>query len=462
MSALVSTLRTDGLRYIRSPWVWALMLAGPIFARVFIPGKGDATSVIVVNDAAPILTSATLGLSLGVVVSSLLFPLAYIFLRAGPTRKQPWQLADITPASRIKIALGHWLADAGLFAGVLAGLSIAGCILGFVMLPTAVVHPAHIIFTLWVVAFPSLILLAGLRTLFASVRFMRGGWGDFGFFIFWMTGMVAGGILVSDGGQSAFFDYSGAFAPIVANATGSNFNVGIGASPVSGKTVALDVLGPMLKADYLGARLFWCAVGGLLAALGGALYQSHILQPLRSPRWYARYFTPKLNTAPADISARAAPTANVPLLVKMRSTFDIMLRSKFVIIAVVVIALAGVALPYRTIVSPVAALLLIIVSTAHVARFTPKGMQGIMTTLATPPLMRHLIDFSVIVGISIVMGIPAQLMSGLSLSSPLILATSMGVVIASISIGFGIITRSAFAGRLVLLIIWYIYISLGR
>jgi hypothetical protein len=459
MSALINIARTDGLRFARSPWVWLLMLAGPILARVWIPGEGDATSVIVVNDAAPVLSSSTLGLSLGIVVSVLLLPLGYIFLRAGPTRKQPWQVQDVTAQSRVTIALGHWLADIALFALLLLGLSLAGCILAYVMLPAKAVSIPEILFTLWITALPSLGLMAGVRALFASLRFTRGGWGDFGFFIFWMVGITVGGILVTESNGSAFVDYSGAFAPVAANAIGDATNIGIGASPVSGKTIALNVMTPMLTADYIGSRIFWLGMGAVLATIAGWIYQTPIQRPAKKLRWYSKFLDQVPKLIPANRAAPPAQAARFPILALIATNAKLILRSRVGIMLAIIIALAGLALPFRTIISPAALLLLILGSTAHSARSEARGMRGLLATQATPPWQRRLIDAMTIIALSIAMALPAQFRGEFNSSSPVLVGLVTGTVLALVCTGFGVLTRSAFAGRMLLLIGWYVYIS---
>ncbi len=460
MSTLLNITRTDIVRFARSPWVWLLMLAGPICARFWIPGEGDATSVIVVNDAAPILSASVLGVSLGIVVSVLLLPLGYIFLRAGPTRKQPWQVQDVTAYSRVHMALGHWLADVVLFAVLLLGLSIAGCILAYIMLPVRAVSIPEILFTLWITALPSLGLMAGVRAVFASLRFTRGAWGDFGFFIFWMMGITLGGILVTENGGSAFVDYSGAFSPVAANATGNATNIGIGASPVNGKTMALNVLTPMLTAEYIGSRFFWLGMGIVLAAVAGLLYQTPVLRPPRKNRWYTKYINPVPKVLPADMTAAPAPAARVPIVSLIFTNAKMILQSRVGIIIAIIIALAGLALPYRTIVSPAALLLLILGATAHSARSEASGIRGLLATQKTTPWLRRASDALTIIILSIAMALPAQLRGGLNETSPILIGLITGIVVASVSIGLGSVTRSEFAGRMLLLIGWYVYISL--
>jgi len=83
--------RVQFLRHLRSPAIWWLAIAAPIGARFLIPPAGADYSVVAVNDARLALDSGVIGFQLGIVMAIILTPLAYIFLRAGPTRKTPWQ-----------------------------------------------------------------------------------------------------------------------------------------------------------------------------------------------------------------------------------------------------------------------------------------------------------------------------------------------------------------------------------
>jgi len=82
-------MRVQLSRHLRSPAIWWLALAAPIGARFLVPDQSASYSVLAVNDARLALDSGVIGLQLGVIMAIILTPLAYIFLRAGPTRKTP-------------------------------------------------------------------------------------------------------------------------------------------------------------------------------------------------------------------------------------------------------------------------------------------------------------------------------------------------------------------------------------
>jgi len=76
-------------RYSRSWGLWLLLLVAPVGARFWIPDENARTVVISVNDHAPVMTSAMLGVTLGIVITTLLLPVAFIYLRSNATRRQP-------------------------------------------------------------------------------------------------------------------------------------------------------------------------------------------------------------------------------------------------------------------------------------------------------------------------------------------------------------------------------------
>ena len=83
-----SAYSVDVARFLRSPSLWLLLLAAPIAARYMIsetPGKGINMAV---GGQLPVLTSPVFGIWLGIVVSLLIMPVAFIYLRAGPTRRE--------------------------------------------------------------------------------------------------------------------------------------------------------------------------------------------------------------------------------------------------------------------------------------------------------------------------------------------------------------------------------------
>jgi len=65
-----------------------------------VPEDASSYSILAVNEGLLALDSGVIGLQLGVIIAVLFSPLAYIFLRAGPTKITPWQAENVTPMRR--------------------------------------------------------------------------------------------------------------------------------------------------------------------------------------------------------------------------------------------------------------------------------------------------------------------------------------------------------------------------
>lgn len=81
------------LRYSRSWGLWLLLLVAPIGARFMIARDDGSGMQVAIGGHLPVMTSATLGFCLGIVVSTLLLPVAFLYLRSNVTRRNPWQVA---------------------------------------------------------------------------------------------------------------------------------------------------------------------------------------------------------------------------------------------------------------------------------------------------------------------------------------------------------------------------------
>ena len=182
-----SSLGTSLARYSRSWGLWLLLLVAPVGARFWIPDENDRTVVISVNDQAPVMTSAMLGVTLGIVITTLLLPVAFIYLRSNATRRQPWQVEEVTAGSRVGIALGRFAADCAMLGAVLAAMTLAGWFIAWLVTPLESINLIEITLGLWLIAAPSLMGIAALRILFepcghprriGEILYFVSGWPD--------------------------------------------------------------------------------------------------------------------------------------------------------------------------------------------------------------------------------------------------------------------------------------------
>lgn len=461
MSAITvarSSLTTSLARYSRSWGLWVLLVIALIGAR-FMVGRDDGTAItIAVNNHMPVMTSAVIGTSLGIIVSTLLLPVGYIYLRSNTTRRQPWQVEEVSPASRIAIALGRFAADAAIFGLVLAALTVAGCILGLILLPRGTMNPFEIAFALWVIAGPAVMGLAAIRILFDALPFARGAFGDFLCFVLWMASIVAPAATEKMPASYAanMYDFAGFLRPLVHTAPGGGHNFGIGGIDAEPGRIPLDAIAGILSPGYLGSRLTWALIAIAVAAFAGLVYRPHRVKRQRqTPRWAARWFKPRAVPA-ADHNAPAASRTRAPILGLIVAEFRLIASWRLFAPIAVLIALAGLFADFRHAVSPAALLLLTFGLTSQAGRTEARGLLTLTGVTASPPWLRR--ACFVVAGFvwSMLMSAPAIIVHG---ASSLTLAAQLGSLASLTAMALSAISGSAFAARVALLIAWYGYLS---
>ena len=461
---LSSSFLLDLKRYLRSPALLLVALAVPIAAHYMVPGEGASYAVLTINEMKPIRSASVLGLELGVLAATLLTPLAYIFLRAGPTRHRPWQISDVAPHSRVMTALGRWTADTAALWILLAALTAAGLIIGIFRLE----GPMNIFKTitaLWLPAAPALAVIAALR-IFLDARNLTRRWlGDVIFFFAWIGFMVIGIIGAESSGTDImiakpFADAFGFTTPLINSVEGPITGLTIGGATNTDQTVNIEAWESLTSGMYLQARVFWLAVAAGIAMLAGLIWG-----PLKARK-------PKLkkgeiiHTARPSISEtaftppRPVVSGSKNYVSVIISEIKLILKSKAWLICLVVTAIMGGVLPFRTLAGPAILLALIFPLTEASSRWQAKTTGQLLDTLGTDKTQRTALLFISAVIVAGAVLIPAIIR--IFLTGELQWLSHIGLMIFAMPafiIAAGTLTRSAVAGRLIMLIIWYIYLS---
>lgn len=466
MSAVArSAFLTSLTRYRRSWGLWLLLLVAPVAARYWIRPVDSDILVIAIDGRAPVLTSPVIGVSLGVVIATVLLPCAFIYLRSNATARQSWQIEEVTGASRISIALGRFGADAAVLSAVLVATTFAGLLIGWLLLPSGALDPAALALALWLVAAPALVGVAALRVLFDARPRLRGPWGDLLFFFLWMASLVFATVSATapPGFMPGMTDYAGFLRPLTGGLpVGSTTSFAIGGSPGSGLApIAIDVMRGLRSDGYVASRAAWTAIAVGVAALAGVVYAPHRPGPARRPGRFSRWLAPG-PPRPANAQAPAASAARMPWLGLVAAEARLIARGRPWLIAAAAAALAGLFADFRTVASPAALLLLVFGLTAHAGRVEKRGLLALTATTRLGPMARRAAFVAAGAGWSLLIGLPGiarALASGDA--APLLIAGAGGVLVAGTAILLAALTRSAFAPRLLLLIAWYAYLSTG-
>ena len=313
MTAVVvrSSFGASIARYARSRGLWLLLLAGPVGAR-FMVARDDGSGVqIAIGRHLPVMTSSVLGVSLGIVVSTLLLPIGFLYLRSNVTRRQPWQIEEVAPASRVEIAFGRFGADVAVLLAMLLALTLAGWFLGWLIV-SGPLDVVQVSWTLWLIAAPAVVGLAAVHRLLDARPSTRGGLGDLVFFILWLTSIALPAAVQHRPSSLAtnLFDFAGFVRPLTGPVVEAGQDFAIGSSDVLPGRVPLDVMAGIGASGYVASRLVWAAIAVALTILAGLIFRPHV-QPRRR-RWrhaVARLLSPGAPPA-AESSAPAAEFAS--------------------------------------------------------------------------------------------------------------------------------------------------------
>jgi hypothetical protein len=453
-----SSLSTSLLRYQRSWGLWLLLLVAPVGARFMISDEDGKGIAIAIGDHLPILTSPVLGVWLGIVVTTLLLPIGYIYLRSNTTRKQPWQIEEVTAGSRIAIMFGRFGADVAVLLAMLATLTVAGWFLGWLMV-SGPLNLWQITYALWIVAAPALIGLAAIRIFFDAIPWLRRGLGDLFYFVLWMTSIVMPAAV--DGQASSLgtnlYDYPGFMRPLIGPEPSGDNDFAIGGVDVKPGRVRLDAMAGLDAPGYAASRAAWAGIAVLLVIFAGAIYRPH-RQPKHSKTtgWIACLLSAG-PPPPVNSAAMPASAASLPFLKLIIAEFRLIGAGRPFLILAGLAAASGLAADYRHIGSPAALLLLVFAFSAHAGRNEARGLLALTGTAMFPPMARRIAFVVAGIAWSIVLAVPAAVIR--TSPEPLGLAVATGAIATLIAIALSSISRSAFAPRIVLLIMWYGYFS---
>ncbi len=447
-------------RHIRHPALWVVIVGTMIGARYIIPLPGEGYVTLSVNNAYPVANSGVIGLQLGVVAALLLTPLAYIFLRAGPTKIQPYQIGDVTPARRFARNLGQGSADTAILWLVLFLIGISGIILSLFRLPLSEIRPLHTIAVMFVVAAPSLALIAAIRVLFDARPFLRGAGGDFVFFLIWMFGNVIAASMFMSPDVNLFQDVFGFASSVFVASDEQVTALAVGAAPTTDRLIELYPLRGLTDMRLLSARGFWLLFSFALMTAAALVYKPR--RPVAKPkrRLFQRLF--------AGLSVLGGVVAR-PLVQSfgvfgagIKSFASQILSPAWLVLILILMALAGFVFPFRRGVGAGLMLILIFMLSRQSALWEARSLRELRGTFGVSNGSQWILSYGAAVLIGILVMVPS-FVRALSQGELLILR-DMGLIVFAMPLfllAAGYITRSATPGRLVMLGVWYGYLNLA-
>jgi hypothetical protein len=404
-----------------------------------------------------------LGVSLGIVISTLLLPIAFIYLRSNVTRLQPWQVEEVSGGSRVAIALGRFGADVAMWGGVLAAMTLAGWIIACLVMSPEDINLAQITFALWLIAAPALMGVAAIRTLFDALPITRGPLGEILYFILWITAiaMPSIGAERNVGFSANMSDFAGFVRPLTYSLpAGEKNDFAIGSSPTRKGRIEVDAMAGLLSDGYVESRLAWAAIAVAVAAFAGAVYMPHRPRRRRSRAQVLTKLLEPGRPKPALPDCPAAELSLHPFAGLVAAEFRLIAQGRLWLLLALGVTTVSAVADFRTIASPAALLLLTFGLTAHAGESEQPKLLALARTMTVSPMRRRVAFVLAGTAWSVALTAPAMVKAASAGAfQELLLSLGTGSAAATAAMLLGAWTRSAFAPRLVLLVAWYMYLS---
>ena len=260
---------------------------------------------------------------------------------------------------------------------------------------------------------------------------------------------------------TAILDAFGFAAPISGSTDEIMAGFTIIGSSESADKISLDAMRGILTPAYLSSRIFFLALALVAAALAGLIYKPRIAK------------LPKQGTQARSVSlarsqSRTQRALSNPIKVKSSSSLvatfiseiRLILRGKIMLIIIAGAAFIGAFLPYQTAAGPAIWLALLFPITAEGGRWHSQNTRQFFETTGVGLWHRAALCLLASITIFVIAHIPAIghiAATGTWDVVPQMGAITLGVPAAAIALGY--ITKGPIAGRLILLISWYVYMS---
>ncbi len=453
LKAAGTCFHDDLLRYRRSWGLWLILIVTPIGARFLVDGSAVH---IALGGHLLEMSSGAIGVTIGVVVSAMLLPVGFLYLRSNVTRSRPWQAEDVTPAPRAAMVLGHFFADCVVLLAALAIATVAGWVLAW-RVGQGPIDVMQLTVATWLIACPTLICLVAFRHLLNALPATRGALGDVLAFVCWVA-VLAMPATVGDRLSSFAVnmrDPAGYTRPIIGNAPLRDREFALGSGPTKPPRVRLDADAGLHAEGYVASRFAWLGIALAAAGLAGLLdrpagTRTRTDRPARNRRWLPQ-------SRPAVASTVPAGPAGHPWLMLCAAEFRLIGRGAPYAVLAIASALLGLAPGYRHVGSPAALLLLVFALSAQAGRSEGRNLLQLTSTTSTPPSSRRAAFVAAGTAWSLLMALPGAVAS--TSATPLLLAGTTGAAAALVAAAVAMFARSAFAPRMLLLIAWYVYFA---
>lgn len=194
LRTLYHLARADFLERVRRYSFVILLGVTAYLSYLFVPPVDAAYQAVALGDARGIYTSAWVGAMFGLMISTLVTLIAFYPIKNTVARDRQTHVGQIiaaTPARKAVYVLGKWLSNVALLALLLCVMTGMAVVMQWVRAEDLHVDLWALVVPLWMIAFPTLSLVAATAVLFECTPFLRGGVGNVVYFFLFMAVLTA-------------------------------------------------------------------------------------------------------------------------------------------------------------------------------------------------------------------------------------------------------------------------------
>jgi hypothetical protein len=308
--------RADFLERVRRHSFLILLGLTVYLGYLFVPPADAAYQTVSLGNARGIYNSPWMGAMFGVTISTMVALVAFYPIKNTVTRDRETQVGGIIAATPVRgpvYVLGKWLSNMALLALLLGVMTGMGAVMQLIRAEDPGVNLWALAAPMWLIAFPTLALVAAAAVLFECIPRLRGGAGNVAYFFLFTTVLSLSVLSFGEGLAEPINDPFGIGYTIsdmqrVILAYDPDYD---GQFEIGGEKMTADPLlfhwpGIRWTTGMVAGRLAWVG-GAVLLALAAALPFDRFDPARRRPRRRPGRGQEELSPAPAAAEALTPP-----------------------------------------------------------------------------------------------------------------------------------------------------------
>ncbi len=316
LRCLYHLARADFLERVRRYSFLILLGLTVYLGYLFVPPADAAYQTVSLGNARGIYNSPWMGAMFGVTISTMVALVAFYPIKNTVTRDRETQVGGIIAATPVRgpvYVLGKWLSNVALLTLLLGVMTGMGAVMQLIRAEDTNLNLWQLAAPMWLIAFPTLALVAAAAVLFECVPGLRGGAGNVAYFFLFTTVLSFSVLIFGEGLVKPINDpfgigytISDMQRVILTYDPGYSGQFEIGGEEMTAEPLLFHWPGIRWTAGMVAGRLAWMA-GAAVVALAAALPFDRFDPARGRPRRRARRRDEELSSTPAPAEALSPP-----------------------------------------------------------------------------------------------------------------------------------------------------------